>query len=36
MKDRRAAGHTAKPQGLYLQRVEYPEELLQPLVDVEK
>ena len=35
MKDRRAAGHTAKPQGLYLQRVEYPEELLRPLADVE-
>ncbi len=28
MKDRRLAGHTAKPQGLYLYRVEYPEEVL--------
>lgn len=28
MKDRRLAGHTAKPQGLYLHRVEYPEEVL--------
>lgn len=30
-KDRRLAPLTAKPQGLYLQRVDYPEELLQPL-----
>ncbi|MGL4336467.1 MAG: tRNA pseudouridine(38-40) synthase TruA [Turicibacter sp.] len=31
--DRRLAGHTAKPQGLYLQKVDYPEELLQPIMD---
>ena len=36
MKDRRLAGHTAKPQGLYLQRVDYPEELLKPLTDIEE
>ena len=30
-KDRRLAPLTAKPQGLYLQRVDYPEEFLQPL-----
>ena len=36
MKDRRLAGHTAKPQGLYLQRVDYPEELLKPLADIEE
>ena len=36
LKDRRLAGHTAKPQGLYLQRVSYPQEVLQPLKENER
>lgn len=32
-KNRKLAGHTAKPQGLYLQRVDYPEEMMKPLTD---
>ena len=36
LKDRRLAGHTAKPQGLYLQHVSYPQEVLQPLTENER
>ncbi|MDE5977010.1 MAG: tRNA pseudouridine(38-40) synthase TruA [Turicibacter sp.] len=36
LKDRRLAGHTAKPQGLYLQRVDYPKELLKPMKEFEE
>ena len=34
--DRRFAGHTAKPQGLYLNSVKYPKELLDPTYDLKE